>query len=280
MRNIEIVGELGINANGDINIAKEMIDLAVKNELNYVKFQKRDILSCYTKEELDKPRESPWGNTTYDQKMGLEFGKEEYDEIDEYCKIKKIPWFASPWDTVSVDFICQYDVPYIKIPSALITDLELLDYIDSKNIRTILSVGMSTKEEVETALDVLGATCDTIMHTTSSYPTPVNELNLLKIQTLRDEYGSDYKIGYSNHFKSPMACIFAAALGIDMLEYHFTLDRSMYGSDQSASLEEPGMRLISDWVNDIPDALGNGAWVVQSSEIPVMNKLRRWTKLS
>ncbi len=282
MNKIEIVGEVGINHNGDMSIAKQMIDLAVKNELDYVKFQKRDVLLCYTKEELDKPRESPWGKTTYEQKMGLEFNLDEYKEIDTYCKSKNIKWFASPWDLKSVDFLVNNfpDIPYIKIASAMVTDLELLDYIDSKNIRTILSVGMSTKEEVETALDVLGMTCDTIMHTTSSYPTPLEELNLLKIQTLRDEYGKDYKIGYSNHFKSPMACIFAATLGIDMLEYHFTLDRSMYGSDQPASLEEPAMRLISDWINDIPNALGNGTWIVQSSEIPVMKKLRRWTKLS
>lgn len=279
MDKIKVVGEIGINHNGNMSIVKDMIKLAVKNGLDCVKFQKRDVEICYSKEDLDKPRESPWGTTNREQKMGLELTKENYDWIDAFCKKQNIQWTASVWDIPSVDFICQYQVPFIKVPSALITDFKLLDYIDQKGIETVMSVGMSTKEEVDDALEILGSTCTTIMHTTSSYPTPLAELNLSKIITLRNEYGEDYKIGYSNHFKSPMAIMFAGALGIDMLEYHYTLDRASYGSDQAASLESKAMEMINDWLIDLPLAMGDGEWKIQESEKAVMQKLRRYSPL-
>lgn len=279
MNKIEIIGEIGLNANGSTDIAMQMIDIAVKNKLDYVKFQKRDINTCYTKEELDVPRESPWGKTNRQQKEGLEFGKVQYDTIDSYCKLVGMPWSASVWDIPSLEFICQYDVPFIKVPSALITDHVLLDCIKQKGKRVIMSVGMSMKDEVDSALNILGSTCDTIMHTTSSYPTPLKELNLWKIRTLQEEYGSDYMIGYSNHFKSPMAVIFAAALGVNVVEFHYTLDRSMYGSDQSASLENRAIEMIVDYLKDCPDAMGDGNWNVMPSETSVMKKLRRWSTL-
>ena len=273
-----LVAEIGINGNGDIQLTKELIQMAKDVRFDYVKFQKRHIPDCYTEEELNKPRESPWGTTTREQKYGIEYTKEGYDEIDAYCKSLSIPWFASPWDEPSVDFICQYDIPYIKIPSAYVTHLQLLRHIKSKNKPTILSVGMSTKNEVDEALAVLGDSCQVIMHTTSSYPTPLNELNLNKIRTLRYEYGDRYEIGYSNHSESVMAVIYAAALGATWIEAHITKGRHLYGSDQAASIERRGLEVIQDWTQDIPVAFGDGDWKVMDSEIPVMKKLRKWSE--
>jgi len=276
---IDIVAELGINCNGSVEIAKNLIDLCIDNKIKLIKFQKRDIPSCYSEEVLNTPRESPWGTTTREQKYGLEFTQEDYNEIDCYCKINRIKWFASAWDEKSVDFICQYDIPYIKVPSALITHLQLLDHIKTKNIPVIISTGMSTKEEVDIALDVLGNSCTTILHTTSIYPASVMELNLQKIITLKEEYGKKYKIGYSNHSPSVMAIIFAAVLGVEMIEFHITPDRSIYGTDQSAAIEKRGIETIMDWITDLPIALGDGKWKIYDKEIEVMKKLRKKSNL-
>ena len=277
---IDLVAEIGINANGSVEIAKKLIDIAVHNGVKYVKFQKRDIPSCYSEGVLNTERESPWGTTTREQKYGLEFSEEDYHEIDCYCKINNIQWFASAWDIKSVDFLCEYNIPYIKVPSALITDLQLLEHIKSKNIPVIISTGMSTLKEVHVALEVLDDACTTILHTTSIYPATVVELNLQKIQTLRDCYGYRYKIGYSNHSPSVMAIIFAAVLGAEMIEFHVTLDRSMYGTDQSAAIERRGVETITDWITDLPFALGDGQWKIFDKEKDVMNKLRRFTTLN
>lgn len=278
MNKIKLICELGINCNGSVDIAKELIGVAIDHDIDYVKFQKRDILSCYSKEELDKPRESPWGTTTREQKMGLEFGEQEYDEIDDYCKGFDIPWFSSVWDLKSVDFLKKYNTPYIKIPSAHVTHHELLRYVKEQNKPVIMSTGMSTKEEVDKALETLGDCCEVIMHTTSSYPTPLSHMNLLKIKTLKDEYGDKYKIGFSNHHQGTYFLTIAPVLGAEFLEFHITLDRAMYGSDQAASIEPNGVRVIANHVGDLNAALGTGGWIVYESEVPVIKKLRKWTE--
>ncbi len=277
MGRIKLIAELGINCNGSVDIAKELIGVAIDHNIDFVKFQKRDIPSCYSEEELDKPRESPWGTTTREQKIGLEFNEEQYDEIDDYCKGFDIPWFSSVWDIKSVDFLKKYDIPYIKIPSAHITHHELLRYVKEQNKPVIMSTGMSTKEEVDKALKTLGSCCEVIMHTTSSYPTPLGHMNLLKIKTLKDEYGDKYKIGFSNHHQGTYFLTIAPVLGAEYLEFHITLDRAMYGSDQAASIEPNGVRVISNHVGDLDKALGTGGWIVYESEIPVIKKLRKWS---
>jgi len=277
MNKIEIICEIGINANGDIEIAKKLIDIAVSNNIDYVKFQKRDIETCYSKEELDKPRESPWGTTTREQKQGLEFSQDDYDEIDWYCNKNNIKWFTSVWDIPSVDFMCDYCIPYIKIPSAMITHKELLKYISEKNFPVIMSTGMSTKKEVDVALNILGKKVEILLHTTSIYPAKLNEINLKKIVTLKKEYGKKYKIGYSNHSPSVMAVMIAAGLGAEVIEFHITLDRSMYGTDQSAAIEKRGVEMISDWLKDFPEAMGDGKWKIFDKELEVMKKLRKYS---
>ena len=277
MEDIVIIAEIGINHSGNVDLAKEMIGVAIDYGVDYVKFQKRDVLSCYTSKELSVPRESPWGTTTLKQKLGLEFGEKEYDNINEYCKSFDIPWFASVWDKISVDFITKYNVPYIKIPSAHVTNHELLEYVKLKNIPVIMSVGMSTKEEVDKALKTLGDVCMVIMHTTSSYPTPLAHMNLMKIKTLKDEYGDKYRIGFSNHHPGTYFLTVAPLLGADFLEFHITLDRASYGTDQAASIEPGGVRIIINHVRDLKTALGTGEWTIFESELPVMKKLRKWS---
>jgi len=275
MKIVKLVAELGINHNGDVELAKDLIKMSKDTGFHMVKFQKRHIPSCYSEEELNKPRESQWGNDTRAQKYGIEFEKPEYNIIDDYCKELDIPWFASPWDETSVDFICGYDIPYIKIASAHVTHLELLRHIKSKNKPVILSIGMSIKSEVDKALDTLGDCCQVIMHATSSYPTPTKDLNILKIRTLKYEYGDHYQIGYSNHSTSVMAIMFAASIGATWIETHITKSRALTGSDQAASIERRGMEMIADWTRDLPVAMGTGDWGVMDSEIPVMKKLRK-----
>jgi N-acetylneuraminate synthase len=271
-----LVGDIGINHNGDINIAKKLIRFASVCDIDYVKFQKRTIDIVYTKEELDKPRESPWGTTNREQKMGLEFGKEQYDEIHQLCCYKEIGWFSSVWDPVSVEFMAQYNPPYIKVPSALITNFELLEAIKKTDIPVVISTGMSTKEEVEACVKYLGPQIEYILACTSTYPTPPEEMNMRFIQTLRDDFPS-YRIGFSNHSPGLMFSAIAISLGAEMVEFHVTLDRSMYGSDQSASIEPQGFMTIAKYAHTAKVGAGTGQWTVFPGEEIVRNKLRKNT---
>ena len=279
MNNVLLVGEIGLNGNGDLEITKKLINICHAFGVDYVKFQKRTLDKCYTQEELNKPRESPWGTTTREQKQGLEYSKEEYNEIDKYCKMVGIKWFASVWDIESVNFIESYDVPFIKIPSALISHIELLNSVRRSGIPVIISTGMSEWVEIETAISILGDNLKYVLHTTSSYPTPVDEMNLNKITTLKDSapISGSYKIGFSNHHQGTFFCTVAAVLGAEMIEFHVTLDRAMYGSDQAASIEPNGIRLIVDHIRDLDVAMGDGYWKrkIEPSEIPVIKKLKR-----
>lgn len=268
-----IVAEIGINHNGDIEIAKKLIDVAVEAGCNAVKFQKRTINVVYTKEELEKPRESPFGETNGDLKYGLEFGKEQYDRIDQYCKEKNITWYMSPWDEQSVDFTEQYKIPCYKIASASLTDNGLLQSIRSKGRPIILSTGMSTLEQVDHAVDILGKDDLILLHTCSTYPANYDELNLRVIPLLKQRY--EIPVGYSGHETGlPSSCA-AVALGACMMERHITLDRSMWGSDQAASLEPNGItRLVRD-IRLVETAMGDGIKRIGEREVPIMQKLRR-----
>jgi N-acetylneuraminate synthase len=268
-----IAAELGINHNGDVEIAKQLIDVAVEAGCDAVKFQKRTIEIVYSKEELQKPRESPWGTTFEDQKRGLEFGQKEYQIIDEYCRAKNILWFASCWDEESVDFIDAFDPPCYKIASASLTDDNLLKHTRSKGKPILLSTGMSTLEQIHHAVDILGEEDLVLLHCTSTYPSKLDELNLNVITTLKQEFSCP--IGYSGHEIGVSSSIAAAVLGACIVERHLTLDRAMYGSDQAASLEPQGMKRLVRDIKELPTILGDGKKRVYKSELPIIQKLRR-----
>lgn len=271
-----IVAEIGINHNGDINIAKKLIDMAKRTGCDAVKFQKRTIEKVYSKEILDTPRESPWGTTTREQKLGLEFNKKEYDIINDYCKQNNIEWFASAWDVDSQIFLKQYNSKYNKISSAMLTDIDFLKVVAEEKKHTFISTGMSTMDQVRKAVEVFKQyNCPfEIMHSNSTYPMKLEEANLRCIETLRKEFNCN--VGYSGHEDSAyIVCVIAVALGATSIERHITLSRSMYGSDQAASLEEPGLaRMVRD-VRHVNEILGDGVKRVWDSEIPVMKKLRK-----
>ncbi|HRR48553.1 MAG TPA: N-acetylneuraminate synthase family protein [Bacteroidales bacterium] len=275
MGKIILVAECGINHNGDLELAKRLIKKSKDVGMDYVKFQKRTIDLVYSKEELESYRESPWGTTFRQQKEGLEFNKEQYDEINRYCKEIGIPWFASPWDLESINFLTQYNPPYIKVPSALVTYRKYLEAIAETKIPVIMSTGMSNKNQIDTAMDILGENLEILLHTTATYPCKFSDLNLLKIRTLIKEYGHYYTIGYSNHSPSAIPILFAMALGAEVIETHITHDRSAYGSDQSSALEKRQLETICEWRNELKETLGNGKWKIFDSEIPVMKKLRK-----
>lgn len=275
MNKIFITAEIGINHNGDIDIAKKLINIAKESGCDAVKFQKRTIEKVYTAEVLDSPRESPWGTTTREQKLGLEFNKKEYDEINSYCKEKGIEWFASAWDIESQEFLKQYNLKFNKVASAMLTHTELLKNIAKEKKHTFISTGMSTLEEIEKAIQIFRENnCPfELQHSNSSYPMKLEEANIRCIETLRQKFNCD--VGYSGHEDSSyIVCLIAAALGCTSIERHITLSRSMYGSDQSSSLERPGLeRMIRD-VRRVDSILGDGVKRVWDSEIPVMKKLR------
>jgi N-acetylneuraminate synthase len=270
-----VVAEIGINHNGDIDLAKRLIDIAKTAGCNAVKFQKRTIDIVYTAEELARPRESPFGLTNGDLKRALEFGQEEYEEIARYCHEQNIPWFASCWDEPSVDFIDQFDVPCYKIASACLTDDKLLRYTRAKaKLRpVILSTGMSTVEEIDNAVDILGKDHLVILHATSTYPAYYEELNLRVITVLRQRYG--VPVGYSGHETGLPSSVAAVALGACMVERHITQDRSMWGSDQAASLEPNGIARLMRDIRLIETSMGDGEKRVIEREYPIMMKLRR-----
>jgi len=267
------VAEIGINHNGDIDIAKKLIDAAALAGCNAVKFQKRTVDIVYSPEELAKPRENPFGPTNGDLKRGLEFGNEEYTEIDHYCRDKKIDWFASCWDEDSVDFIDQFKPPCYKIASASLTDDNLLKHHRTKGRPIIISSGMSKLEQIDHALEILGTDDLILLHTNSTYPSRVENLNLRVIESLRERY--NIPIGYSGHEVGLATSLAAAVLGACVIERHITLDRAMWGSDQAASVEPQGFtRLVKD-VRAVEKALGDGLKRIYEEEIPIMKKLRR-----
>lgn len=272
--NIFIIAEIGINHNGDMSICKELIDVASDAGCNAVKFQKRDIDKVYTQEMLDSPRESPWGTTQRDQKQGLEFTKEDFQEIDSYCKSKGIDWFASAWDINSQEFLRQFDCKYNKVASAMVVDESLLRSIASEKKHTFISTGMTTYKDVEKAITIFKeAGCSfELMHTVSTYPMKDEDANLNMIKTLKEKFGCN--VGYSGHEVGLAVSYGAAALGISSLERHITLDRAMYGSDQSASVEPRGLRELVSAVRKIEQAMGDGEKRILEAEVPIARKLR------
>jgi N-acetylneuraminate synthase len=271
---IRIIAEIGINHNGDMDICKALIDVAVNAGADAVKFQKRDIDLVYTKEFLDEPRESPWGKTQRDQKNGLEFNIDDYKEIDNYCKKKKIDWYASAWDLNSQHFLRQFTTKFNKVASAMVVDVELLKEIASEKKHTFISTGMCTYQDIETAIRIFkDAHCSfELMHTVSTYPMNDKHANLNVIKTLREYFKCD--VGYSGHEVGLAISYAAAAMGITSLERHITLDRSMYGSDQSASVEPGGLRQLIGAVRKIELAMGDGVKRIIDEEKPIAEKLR------
>jgi N-acetylneuraminate synthase len=268
-----IVAEIGINHNGDLELARKLIKAAADSGCEAVKFQKRTVDVVYTPEELAKPRESPFGMNNGDLKRGLEFGHDEYVDIDRYCRSIGIMWFASCWDEGSVDFIAQFNPVVYKIASACLTDDNLLHYHRDKGKPIILSTGMSTLEEVDHAVEVLGREDLVLLHCTSAYPSKVEELNLRAISTMARRY--DIPVGYSGHEVGLYTSLAAVVLGACYLERHITLDRAMWGSDQAASVEPQGfVRLVKD-IRAVEKAMGDGIKRVYESELPIMSKLRR-----
>lgn len=270
-----ITAEIGINHNGDIEIAKRLIDMAKTTGCDAVKFQKRTVEKVYSKEILDSPRESPWGTTTREQKMGLEFNKEQYDVINEYCKQKNIEWYASSWDIDSQIFLRKYNLKYNKVASAMLTNNKILEVIAEEKKHTFISTGMSTIDEIRKAVEIFRKhECPfELQHSNSSYPMNIEEANLRCIETLRKEFNCN--VGYSGHeVTAYIVCVAAVMLGATSIERHITLDRSMYGSDQASSIEPIGLiRLVRD-IRLIDKILGDGVKRVWPSEVQVMKKLR------
>jgi len=266
--------EIGINHNGDMKICKNLIDVATAAGCDAVKFQKRDIEIVYTQEYLESLRESPWGTTQRDQKQGLEFNLDQYNEIDSYCKSKNIEWYASAWDTNSQLFLRQFDCKYNKIASAMTVNKEILNLVAEEGKHTFISTGMCNLDDIDLAVDIFREKkCSfELMHTVSTYPMKDSDANLNTIKTLKERYKCN--VGYSGH-ESGLAVSFAAsALGISSLERHITLDRSMYGSDQSASLSPEGLRQLVGGVRKIQEAMGDGVKKIIDDEIPISKKLR------
>jgi len=272
---IFIIGEIGINHNGDLGITKKLIDEAADAGADAVKFQKRTIDLVYTKEFLDSSRESPWGTTQREQKEGLEFGLEEYKEIDRYCKEKGIEWFASAWDLESQEFLKQFDLNYNKIASAMIVYDDLFKEVASEEKHTFISTGMTKEEDITKVVEMFrSANCPfTLMHCVSTYPMKDEDANLNAIRTLREKYNCD--VGYSGHEVGLAVSYGAAALGITALERHITLDRAMYGSDQASSVEPPGFRTLVGAARKIQKAMGNGELGYIKKEVSIAENLRQ-----
>ncbi len=272
-QNCFITAEIGINHNGSLDLAKKLIDIAISTGCDAVKFQKRTVDVVYTKEELEKERESVFGTTNGDLKRGLEFGFDEYKEIDRYCKEKGIIWYASCWDKASVDFIEQFNPPCYKIASASLTDDELLEYTKAKGKPIFLATGMSTIEQIDHAVDVLGKDDLIIYHCTSTYPTDNSEINLRVIPFLKERYNCP--VGFSGHEKGILPTILSVQMGACAVERHITVDRTLWGSDQAASLEKEGLfRTVRD-IRQIKTIMGDGIKKVYDSERPIIKKLRK-----
>ena len=271
-----IIAEIGINHNGSIEKALQLIDKCSEAKVQAVKFQKRTIDVVYSKDELNKPRENPFGPTNGDLKRGLEFGKKEYDIINDYCKKKKILWTASCWDIQSLNFLLEYKPAFLKIASASLTDAQLLKKHRDTNLPIILSSGMSDMKQIEKAVEIIGEKNNILLHCTSSYPCEITELNLSLIKILKQKF-KNMVIGYSGHETGLSTSIAASVLGANVIERHVTLDRSMWGSDQSASLEPLGLfKLVRD-IRTIESSMGEGKKKIYDSERQIIKKLRRVT---
>ncbi len=269
-----IVAEIGINHNGDVNIAKTLIDAAVDSGVDAVKFQKRTPELCVPTEQREQMRETPWGYISYiEYRRHIEFGDQEYHQLDQYCHEKGVTWFTSVWDEPSVDFMKDFDPVCYKIPSAALTDHGLLRYVRATGRPVILSTGMSTMEQIQAAVDVLGMDNLLINHATSTYPCDPIELNLNMIGTLRDTFSCP--IGYSGHEVGLIPTVVAVALGACLAERHITLDRAMWGGDQAASIEPGGFRRLVKYIRVTEEALGDGLKQVYESEKSYMRRLRR-----
>ncbi len=268
------IAEIGINHNGSIDKAIELIDLCVDAGAQAVKFQKRTVEVVYSKEELEKPRDNPFGKTNGDLKRALEFGKKEYDIINKHCKEKKILWTASCWDENSLEFILSYQPKFLKIASASLTDENLLIKHKSAKIPIILSTGMSTMEQISKAVKIIGEENNVLLHCTSSYPCDVKELNLSLIPELKKKF-NNMVIGYSGHEIGLSTTLVAATLGANVIERHVTLDRSMWGSDQSASVEPQGIKKLIRDLKVIKSSMGDGIKIVYETEKPILKKLRK-----
>jgi N-acetylneuraminate synthase len=273
---IPIVAEIGINHNGDMGIARDLIAMAKRCGCDAVKFQKRSVDVVYAPHVLDAPRDSPWGTTQRDQKNGLEFNSEEYGEIAGICRDLDIEWSASAWDIESLEFVESFNPPFHKIASALLTHRDLVEAVAALGRPTLISTGMATTDIIDDVVDRFrrDGTPFALMHTVSTYPTPESDLNLAVIQTLRRRY--EVPVGYSGHEPSVSPSIVAAALGAQVIERHITLDRTMYGSDQAASLEESGLRQLVATVRKIPRLIGSGVKDWAPGEEDVAAKLRYW----
>ena len=277
-KNIYIIAEIGINHNGDLSIAKKLIDIAKVAGCDVVKFQKRNPDVCVPEHQKTVMRDTPWGKMTYlEYKYKVEFGQRKYDEIDVYCKDKQIKWTASPWDLDSLDFLNQYDIPFIKIPSALLTNLELIKESAKTGKKIIISTGMSTIEEVDTAVNAIkevnANSSYAILHCNSTYPAPNNELNLKCIETLQNRYQCE--VGYSGHEFGLTTTIASICLGATIIERHITLDRTMWGTDQMCSVEPQGLIKLVRGIKELNNALGDGVKVVTETEKPIREKLRK-----
>lgn len=271
---VYVIAEIGINHNGDVEVAKQLIDVAVAAGAQAVKFQKRTPEISTPKDQRDKMRQTPWGEMTYlEYKYKVEFEQDEYAEIDSYARGKGVQWFASPWDVPSVDFLESFDVPTHKVASASVTDLDLLRSLASTGKPIILSTGMSTLEQIDTAVEILGTDHLVVLHATSTYPLPPEEANLRTIPMLQERYG--VPVGYSGHEVGLQISVAAVALGAVAVERHITLDRAMWGSDHASSLEPAGLeRLVRD-IRILEQAMGDGQKRVMPGEFSPMSRLRR-----
>jgi N-acetylneuraminate synthase len=274
-----IIAEIGINHNGSIDIAKKLIDMAARCGCNAVKFQKRTINVVYKKEFLDSSRESPWGTTQRGQKEGLEFGKNEYDEIDRYCKKVGIEWFASAWDEQSQHFLRKYNLPYNKIASTMLTNIPFLELVAEEKKHTFISTGMCTYKEIDEAIEIFNKNnCPfTLLHCVSTYPSEDDECNILMVKTLKQRYNCD--VGYSGHERGILPSTLAVVFGARVIERHITLDRAMYGSDQAASLEKRGLELLVRDSHEVNGILGNGEKIFSEKEKQIAKKLRYFEDL-
>lgn len=274
---VKIVAEIGINANGSIDIAKKLIDNAKYCGCDYVKFQKRDINIVYSKEELEKPRQNQYDETisTRDQKEKLEFNEEQYYELDWHCKKRDIGWFASPWDVNSVIFLSKFKPSYIKVASALITNIPVLEEIKKTKIPAIISTGMSNKEEVDKCINTLGLQIKYILVCNSTYPCQDGKNKLFLINLFKELYGDKYKIGFSSHSPGILFSTCAVSMGSEMIECHITLDRSSWGSDQASSLEKSGLERMCSYIRAIESESLVNDWIVFPEEEIIKKKLRK-----
>ena len=275
---MKILGEIGINHNGDIKIAKKLIDICAELKIEAVKFQKRDIYKVYDRDMLSSLRKSPWGETQEDQKKGLEFGQKEYEEINNYCKSKNIKWFSSAWDINSLKFLDQFDCEYNKIASAMITSNKFLEEVSKRQKYTFISTGMSDMKIIENAVNIFNKNnCKfELMYCVSVYPCKPELIDLNCIKTLREKFNCD--VGYSGHENGIAISLAAVGMGITSLERHITLDRTMYGSDQAASMEPNGFSLLVKSVMKAQKALGTGEKKILNEENDVIKKLRSHLK--